>query len=712
MKFLLFLILARYAVRCDDESNYYVIEMPEDVPRDKKPFRVYWNVPTMQCKSKKIPFDNLHDKYGIIQNKDDSFLGEKIAILYDPGLFPALFKNESSGKFKFRNGGVPQEGALELHLDAFKNAVSQSIPDPDFNGVAIIDFESWRPVFRQNFGVLVPYKDVSYEIEKKVHWWWPKSWITAEAKQRFEEAGRRFMQNTISTAKQLRPKAIWGYYGFPYCFNKASTGIDSCPTQVVNENDETYWLWAESTALYPSVYSSQDLSSSELAALIQGRMKEASRLKRRGTPILPYFWYRYQDGGFLREVDLSIALQSLYKSNASGVIIWGSSHDVNTIEKCNKLKRYVETTLGPHIAKYTKDTHKIKDEYIPEPTDIWDLKPNIDKTKNTTQTQTDPEYNWIPPENYTHEIIKNVEQELMKKGYEELNKTKVNESLIFDMLSNIRTTDEIEKEIAKNDKNNIKMEVISQVVDTTTELVSTLDNYTTSTTQQTTESVKTTQQTTESIETTQYTTEPIKSTTNYSQVQFSTTETLQIDSTTSQEFNNYEQFENDKFENHRIINKEQFDSDKKDAEQSEIDKTENKRFDDHKINDEQFESQIANDELFENHKLNDEQIYNHKINDEQFENDKINDEFFVLSTNISQIDITTEDSISSKKPRSVNLEIKTETTTEYFEEFVDNSTFHLLTPDASDEDGDFSKAAISSNNFVYTFTICVISMYV
>ncbi|XP_038217940.1 uncharacterized protein LOC119836629 [Zerene cesonia] len=173
MKFLLFLILARYAVRCDDESNYYVIELPEDVPRDyKKPFRVYWNVPTMQCKSKRIPFDNLHEKYGIIQNKDDSFLGESIAILYDPGLFPALFKNESSGKFKFRNGGVPQEGALELHLDAFKSAVSQSIPDPDFNAKQsqAASLYILKPFQRTKFSIHILGTELQYVADVLIKW--------------------------------------------------------------------------------------------------------------------------------------------------------------------------------------------------------------------------------------------------------------------------------------------------------------------------------------------------------------------------------------------------------------------------------------------------------------------------------------------------------------------------------------------------------------
>lgn len=47
-------------------------------------------------------------------------------------------------------------------------------------GIGVIDFESWRPVFRQNFGVLKPYKDLSYDIERKRHPVLPTSWIKHE----------------------------------------------------------------------------------------------------------------------------------------------------------------------------------------------------------------------------------------------------------------------------------------------------------------------------------------------------------------------------------------------------------------------------------------------------------------------------------------------------------------------------------------------------
>ncbi|KAJ2944901.1 hypothetical protein O0L34_g1793 [Tuta absoluta] len=349
--------------------------------------RVYWNVPTNQCRSKRIPFENLQ-QFGIIQNEKDDFRGDKIVIFYDPGLFPAIFQNQTSGQLRYRNGGVPQEGDLEVHLESFRAVVNQTIPDTNFRGIAIIDFESWRPIFRQNWGEIQLYKEVSYKIEKRKHWFWPEKWIHVEAKERFEKAARIFMQNTISQAKKMRPHAVWGYYGFPYCFNMAGDHMtESCAKGVEGENDHVYWLWSESTALYPSVYSSNNLSTYQLGKMIKGRIQEAARVKRYNTPILPYFWFRYREGGFLREVDLQVALQTFNQSEASGFIVWGSSHDVNTIEKCQNLHDYIYKVFGPAIAKYAKSFGILEDEL--NPMNDW-LENNT--TDEYLDTETEIEY--------------------------------------------------------------------------------------------------------------------------------------------------------------------------------------------------------------------------------------------------------------------------------------------------------------------------------
>jgi len=46
------------------------------------------------------------------------------------------------------------------------------------------------------------------------------------------------MEGTLQLAKELRPRAKWGYYAFPYCYNYTpkNKGFD-CPSEVKTENN-------------------------------------------------------------------------------------------------------------------------------------------------------------------------------------------------------------------------------------------------------------------------------------------------------------------------------------------------------------------------------------------------------------------------------------------------------------------------------------------
>jgi hyaluronoglucosaminidase len=260
----------------------------------------YWNVPTFQCDSHGMNFTDLAAKFGILQNEDDRFRGDEIVILYDPGSFPALLNDNT--KIIRRNGGVPQEGNLTLHLTLFEELVDELIP-LEFSGLGIIDFESWRPIFRQNFGKLAPYKEISIEIEQQSHPFWPKFLIEKEASRRFEFHARRFMEETLYVAENLRPNATWGYYAYPYCFNMAPNNMKmACPNEVQKENDRIDWLFRLSGNLYPSVYFESRLSAKEKVQMIEGRVQEAHRVADHGktkgrTPkVVPYFWYKYHGG--------------------------------------------------------------------------------------------------------------------------------------------------------------------------------------------------------------------------------------------------------------------------------------------------------------------------------------------------------------------------------------------------------------------------------
>lgn len=194
-------------------------------------------MPTFQCDPHGLNFTTLAKKYGITQNRGDRFRGEHIAILYDPGDFPALL--EKHGELVRRNGGIPQLGNLTLHLQLFGKIVEKLIPEETFSGLGVIDFESWRPIFRQNFGALKPYKDLSIKHVKQMHPFWPEQWVEKEARQQFEDKAKLFMRDTLILAKSLRPKATWGYYAYPYCFNmNPNTQNANCPKEVEPENNQ------------------------------------------------------------------------------------------------------------------------------------------------------------------------------------------------------------------------------------------------------------------------------------------------------------------------------------------------------------------------------------------------------------------------------------------------------------------------------------------
>ena len=66
-----------------------------------------------------------------------------------PNAFPRLLSNGTAVY-----GGVPQAADLHAHLAALSDAVERLIPDPSFDGVAVVDWEAWRPLSAENYDSL------------------------------------------------------------------------------------------------------------------------------------------------------------------------------------------------------------------------------------------------------------------------------------------------------------------------------------------------------------------------------------------------------------------------------------------------------------------------------------------------------------------------------------------------------------------------------
>ena len=140
------------------------------------------------------------------------------------------------------------------------------------------------------------------------------------------------------------------------------------------------WLFTLEDVYLSSVYLRQEIKGEDRVGFVKGRVSEALRMAGkilRKQQVLPYYWFKYQDNrdNFLSEVssfeffehqilvsrkfienlsaqkDTENTFNTIVNLGADGLIIWGSSEDTNTEQKCKDLLQYVRTVLGPAIKR-------------------------------------------------------------------------------------------------------------------------------------------------------------------------------------------------------------------------------------------------------------------------------------------------------------------------------------------------------------------------
>lgn len=325
-----------------------------------KPFLVVWNAPTEQCRLRyKVDLDL--SVFDIASNINETLSGSNVTIFYHThlGYYPYYSDNGDPV-----NGGVPQNESLIKHLSKAKSDIDYCIPMKKFQGLAVIDWENWRPQWDRNWGNKSIYRNKSLEIVRRRHPRWSEDKIRKVAKEEFENAGRSFMNNTILLAEHMRPNGLWGYYLYPDCYNydykeHPQTYTGKCPAIESFRNDLLLWLWKESTALYPSIYLDYVLKSSPNALkFVHYRVKEAIRVASiaRTDYVLPVFVYSRPFYAYtfhvLTERDLVSTIGESAALGAAGVVLWGSmqyaSSKVSQIS-LPVLKNHLNTScLAPH----------------------------------------------------------------------------------------------------------------------------------------------------------------------------------------------------------------------------------------------------------------------------------------------------------------------------------------------------------------------------
>lgn len=262
-------------------------------PLSQVPFSIIWNAPTAECQTRfGVELDL--GVFNIVRNQNQSFMGENINIFYAGklGLYPRYNQGIAI------NGGVPQNASLAEHLKVAAEDIDADIPDRDFIGLGVVDWESWRPLWKRNWDKMEVYWEASRALVKSRHPDWSPSQIEAAAQTEFEAGAKEFMEGTLRMAEKERPGGLWGYYGFPKCYNyynpKVVNYTGACPPVEIQRNDQLLWLWNISTALYPEIYLDIRLRGLHKEVLLYSQhcILEAMRVGAQRWPLMaPVFPY-------------------------------------------------------------------------------------------------------------------------------------------------------------------------------------------------------------------------------------------------------------------------------------------------------------------------------------------------------------------------------------------------------------------------------------
>ncbi|XP_073447558.1 hyaluronidase-2-like [Aquarana catesbeiana] len=325
-----------------------------------RPFMVAWNAPTQNCQHLYNVSLDLR-LFDINSTPSEGFVDQNLTLFYKErlGLYPFYDEDHVSV-----NGGVPQNASLRAHLDQMLVDINKYMPSVQKEGLGVIDWEEWRPIYVRNWQRKGIYRQASQQLVASRYPDWTDEEVNKEAQFQFDHMARRFLVDTLRYAKKLRPRQLWGYYLLPDCYNydywtNWNSYDGKCPDAEMVRNDHLWWLWKESTALYPSIYLGFALRSSVKGhEYVHYRVKEAMRIapqhRSYSLPVFVYTRPTYRENNkLLSQMDLISTIGESAAQGAAGVIFWGDTGYGMNEETCLKITSFLEEDLGQYIVNVT-----------------------------------------------------------------------------------------------------------------------------------------------------------------------------------------------------------------------------------------------------------------------------------------------------------------------------------------------------------------------
>ncbi|XP_069486186.1 hyaluronidase PH-20-like [Ambystoma mexicanum] len=327
------------------------------------PFLSIWNAPTEQCLTHHKTSLNFR-LFQLVGSPKKTATNQAISMFYHDRLGYYPYIDEVTGESI--NGGIPQFIPFTHHLRKAAADIRHYIPSEQQAGLAVIDWEEWRPSWVRNWASKTMYKKHSVQFVQLKNRSLTAQQAHSIARTEFEKASKTVMQQTLILAEIVRPYKQWGFFLFPECYNydynqNPNNYTGRCPDIEKQRNDELWWLWRTSSALYPSIYLESALKSTPNAALYsRHRIQEAKRVstaRSEHAPLPIYLYTRpvFTDDPltFLTQVDLVNTIGESAALGVSGVVMWGDLSFAKNVRTCRTLDKYMKHVLNPYIVNVT-----------------------------------------------------------------------------------------------------------------------------------------------------------------------------------------------------------------------------------------------------------------------------------------------------------------------------------------------------------------------
>ena len=265
---------------------------------------------------------------------------------YQLGIFPYMGPH----RLKLDPSWMPK------HLAKIQTDLDKLIPDPNYAGLAIIDYEHWNLTWERTRNkpgeadLFAHDQDYQDDWREYIRTYRPEILHGLNDTQReqifkktYESCAKEIYLATLAECRRVRPKAQWSFFAYPVLRYKRPSelppgviGYGDLTTDASAFNDGLQWLWEAEDFICPALYapritvpekqkrSDGENWPSQNVRFISSNIAEAKRVSG-GKPVYPVIWSHYtiRDQGFpwLNTLNTEISFELILNS-ADGVIFW------------------------------------------------------------------------------------------------------------------------------------------------------------------------------------------------------------------------------------------------------------------------------------------------------------------------------------------------------------------------------------------------------